>query len=82
MCFYIQNAFSQFEQRNKNVKTTLKFVHQALTKQRSKSDRPLDPKMGPSRQPKPGRKPPKNDIAKENQTMHQKICQKSHATQI
>ena len=68
--FTVKMHFRNLNNITTTLKKTLVFAHQALTKQRSKSDRPLDPKMGPSRQPKPGRKPQKNDIAKENQTMH------------
>ena len=50
----------------KNIRTTLKktllFVHQALTKQRSKSDPPLDLKISLSSRPKTGLRAPKNDI--------------------
>ena len=49
----------------KNIRTTLKktllFVHQALTKQRSKSDPPLDLKISLSSRPKTGLRPPKHN---------------------
>ena len=50
----------------KNIRTTLKetllFVHQTLTKPRSKSDPPLDLKISLSSRPKTRLRAPKNDI--------------------
>ena len=77
--FTVKMHFRNLNNITTTLKKTLVFAHQALTKQRSKSDPPLDLKISPSSRPKTGLRAPKNDIQKDCQTIHQKISQKSHA---
>ena len=60
--FTVKMHFRNLNNITTTLKKTLVFAHQALTKQRSKSDPPLDLKISPSRRPKTGLRAPKNDI--------------------
>ena len=60
--FTLKMHFRTSNNVTKTLRKTLKFVHQALTKQRSTSDPPLDLKISLSSRPKTGVRVPKNDI--------------------
>ena len=59
--FTVKMHFRDLNNIRTALKKTLLFVHQALIKQRSKSDPPLDLKISLSSHPKTGMRPPKND---------------------